>query len=161
MLKRLRSRLHGEDGFTLIELLVVILIIGILAAIAIPSFLNQKGKANDATAKTAARTAQTTLETYYTDNSTYAASTGALISIESALNNASNLRLFASAGSGYTNSGSPSTGYRIAVDSDSGARTFMIDKDASGNVLRLCTINTGSNAGGCKLNSGSSTNGTW
>jgi type IV pilus assembly protein PilA len=61
-----RSR---EDGFTLIELLVVILIIGVLAAIAIPSFLAQKSKASDAQAKELARTAQTTAETYATDHS--------------------------------------------------------------------------------------------
>jgi type IV pilus assembly protein PilA len=69
MLHRLRQRSQDEGGFTLIELLVVILIIGILAAIAIPSFLNQTSKAYDASAKELARTAETTAETYATDHS--------------------------------------------------------------------------------------------
>src|SRR5438270_13986858 len=68
MLHKLRRRAEEEKGFTLIELLVVILIIGILAAIAIPSFLNQKTKATDASAKELARTAQTAAETYSTDH---------------------------------------------------------------------------------------------
>src|ERR1035437_532658 len=68
MLYRLRQRSKEEGGFALLELLVVILIIGIPAAIAIPSFLSQKSKATDAQAKELARTAQTTAETMATDN---------------------------------------------------------------------------------------------
>src|ERR1700749_4840130 len=71
MLQRLRHRAQGQEGFTLIELLVVILIIGILAGVAIPVFLNQTGKANDANVKSDINSAAVAEETYYTDNQVY------------------------------------------------------------------------------------------
>ncbi len=65
--RQLMRRMGADSGFTLVEILVVMLIIGLLAAIAVPSFLGQRDKAHDASAKTSVRTAATAIETFRTD----------------------------------------------------------------------------------------------
>jgi type IV pilus assembly protein PilA len=71
LINRMRHRLSGEEGFTLIELLVVIVIIGILLAIAVPSYLGFRGKAQDATAQSNVREAVPAAEAYYSSNGNY------------------------------------------------------------------------------------------
>lgn len=144
MLNKLRNRLEGEKGFTLIELLVVVLIIGILAAIAIPSFLSQRIKGQDSCAKVEARTAQTAMETYYTENDAYTdADTTALNAIEAQVP----IGATGACGTGLTVAVTAST-YSITSASAS-TNTFTIARDASGVISRTCTTPSGKK-GGCK-----------
>jgi type IV pilus assembly protein PilA len=154
MLYRLRQRSRDEGGFTLIELLVVILIIGILAAIAIPSFLSQKSKATDSSAKELARTAETTAETYATDHGgNYAGmSVAELQAYEKTIvgcPSTSNACLKT-----VTVAGTGSEEYTVTAEATDG-HTFSIKREASGAVKRECTPagKTGSEGGGCQNSS--------
>jgi type IV pilus assembly protein PilA len=145
MTSRLTRDLRSEGGFTLVELLVVILIVGILGAIAVPAFINQRTKSQDAEAKVYAVAVQKALEVWHSERDTYAgAGMPELSRIDIAIARSRNLTVV----------GGRDT-FELGVDSASGANgggRFMIEKLAGGNIVRTCA-----NAG---LGSCSATN-TW
>ena len=148
MIQKLRERSGSDAGFTLVELLVVMLILGLLAAIAIPSFFNQRDKARDADAKSAARTAETAMETYATDNQgSYAGATAAQLRvIEPTLNDATLADPTAGTGAGDTAANS----YKVTVTSDNAPNTFSIERHSNGTSDLTCTTaaNDGCPTGG-------------
>lgn len=138
-LQNLRARIgarlsgQGESGFTLIELLVVMLIIGILAAIALPAFFNQKEKAGDSKAKENAHTAQVAIETYATEHGgSYAGATAAeLKKIEPTI---------VVAGSKEVSGATEYTGEGIVVANAEASKYTIQSRTANGHIFEI--VNT-------------------
>src|SRR3954449_3298653 len=144
MLLKLRERMASEKGFTLIELLVVMLIIGILAAIAIPTFFNQKQKANDSSAKAMAHTAQTAIETCGTDNNgSYAScNLAALTAIEASIG---------AGGNAVSEPTAPTaTDYQVRATNANTTHWFQINR--TGGTFKLTRWQGG--RGGCRCRGG-------
>ena len=146
---RIGGRPHaGEAGFTLTEILVVILVVGILAAIAIPSFLGQRGRGQDADAKSSLAELGRAMAVFHDDNDdSYACGNSA--SCISALRGYDGS--LPSAGVSFSNAGglgNPTRGgYRITVTGGDG-RTFWIEKSGGG-ATHGCAVNGAPNDGGC------------
>ena len=149
MLARIRKAMEErEEGFTLIELLVVIIIIGILAAIAIPIFLNQRKKAVEASQKSDLRTVANEMETYFTDQQSYPTqvnpagtntitlSQGGTSPVSSNIKVSSNDTVTLVAGTGATGAVKDGTYCLQSVNTNS-SKTWFYDSD-NGGISTAC-----------------------
>jgi type IV pilus assembly protein PilA len=153
MLDLSTRRAQDESGFTLIELLVVILIIGILAAIAIPALLGQKSKAYDSSAKTLAQTAQTAAETYSTENNGLYTFTEAkqLNAIEPTINYTKTTEADLTVATGIEGN----AGYEVTATAQNTADKYTVRRLATGVVEHKCA--SSASVKGCPGHTESST----
>ena len=138
-----RKRLDGktEEGFTLIELMVVVLIIAILLAIAIPSFLGARGKAQDRAAQSNVRNALTAEKTFFTDQQVYSSLSSELRLIEPSLTYVAS-GVSAGAKEVQVLVGNVTTGATV-----SSATVCITGKTAAGKFFQVKDISAGTNAG--------------